>query len=205
MRYENEAVGKGAVQQPESVKIKDPGKEKDSTLMKTLLLLRDIGITIAILIIILQFFKPTVIFEHSMEDTLHPKDYVFLYKQAYSFGGIVNYGDIIVFKSNLLDDNGVQKSLIKRVIGLPGDTIEIKDDIVYRNGLPLDEPYVKGGATPGDLASLRVPANSYFVMGDNRPVSMDSRTSEVGFVPFDKIEGKVVFRLFPLSSAGAVR
>jgi len=164
---------------------------------------RDIVIAFVIIIVILQFIKPTIVFEHSMEDTLHPDDYVFLDKQAYRFGDI-NYGDIIVFSSNLPDDHGLPKNLIKRVIGKPGDTIEVKDDAVYRNGVRLVEPYTKDGTTLGEMDLITIPPDEYFAMGDNRQVSKDSRSPDVGCVPRDKIEGKVIFRLFPISSAGSV-
>jgi len=204
MRYEDEVVGKDA--EPQVYKIKDYKRKgkKNPTLKSSLLLLRDIGIAIIVLVIILQFFRPTVVFEHSMEDTLHPEDYVFLSKQAFRFND-VEYGDIVVFESKLLDDRGGQKSLIKRAIGLPGEIIEVKDGSVFRNGERLDEPYVRGGMTPGMMAPVKVPEGSYFVLGDNRLVSMDSRTSEVGFVSIDSIRGKVIFRLFPLSTAGIIR
>jgi len=204
MRYEDEIVGKDAAAVKTPVKAKKRVVAKDNPLRGSLLLLRDIAIAIAVLVLILQFYKPTIVFEHSMEDTLHPEDYVFLAKQAFVFNDI-EHGDIVVFESRLLDDRGGQKSLIKRVIGLPGDTIELKDDAVYRNGNRLDEPYVKGGLTPGSMALVKVPEGSYYVLGDNRQVSMDSRTSEIGFVTMEKIRGKVVYRLFPLSTAGVVR
>ena len=204
MRYEDEIVGKNSEADKPTVMAEKRKVEKGSTLKGSLLLVRDIAIAVVVLIIILQFYKPTIVFEHSMEDTLHPEDYVFLAKKAYVFGEM-QFGDIIVFESKLLDGRGGNKSLIKRVIGLPGDTIEVKDDAVYRNGERLDEPYVKSGITPGLMASVKVPESSCFVLGDNRQISMDSRTSEVGFVTDDKIRGKVVFRLFPLSTAGVVR
>ena len=204
MRYENEVVGIDPEEDQPPVAAKKRAVEKNSSLRGSLLLLRDIAIAIVVLILILQFYKPTIVFEHSMEDTLHPEDYVFLARKAFVFGE-VQFGDIIVFDSKLLDQRGGSKSLIKRVVGLPGDTIEVKDEAVYRNGARLTEPYVKSGVTPGNMAPVRVPADSYFVLGDNRQVSMDSRTPEVGFITEDKIQGKVVYRLFPLSTAGVIQ
>jgi len=204
MLYEDEIVGKDAEKKAPTVTDQKRKAEKGNSMKGTLLLVRDIAIAVAVLIIILQFYKPTIVFEHSMEDTLHPEDYVFLARQAYNFGE-VEHGDIVVFESKLLDERGGYKSLIKRAIGLPGEIIEVKDGAVYRNGERLSESYVRGGTTPGEMAPVKVPEESFFVLGDNRMVSMDSRTSEVGFVSMDKIKGKVVFRLFPLSTAGAVR
>ena len=204
MRYENEIVGIDAAKEEQPDEARKQNAEKIGSVRSTLLLVRDVAVAVAILVIILQFYKPTIVFEHSMEHTLHPEDYVFLAKKAYVFED-VKFGQIIVFESGLIDEHGGNKNLIKRAIGLPGDTIEVKDDAVYRNGERLYEPYVKGGVTPGIMAPVEVPPDSYFVLGDNRKVSMDSRTDEVGFVPEDKIRGKIVYRLFPLSNAGVIR
>lgn len=88
--------------------------------------------------------------------------------------------------------------LIKRVIGLPGDTIELKNGAVYVNGARLDEPYLHGTRTPclSQCAPLTLGTNQYFVMGDNRPNSLDSRS--FGPVPSEQIIGRVVFRYWPL-------
>jgi len=204
MRYEDERVGIGAEAENQPVSVGKRSVEKGASMKGSMLLLRDIAIAVAVLVLILQFYKPTIVFEHSMEDTLHPEDYVFLAKKAYVFGE-VKFGDIVVFESKLLDERGGNKSLIKRVIGLPGDIIEVKDGAAYRNGDRLNEPYIKDGETPGTMAPVTVPADSFFVLGDNRQVSMDSRTSEIGFVTDDKIRGKVIFRLLPLSTAGTIR
>ena len=204
MLYEEEKVGKDAGAEPDQVTAKQRSVKKSGGMKNSLLLLRDVLIAVAVLIVILQFYKPTIVFEHSMEDTLHPEDYVFLAKKAYVFGE-VEYGDIVVFESKLMDERLRPKSLIKRVVGLPGDIIEIKNENVYRNGERLDEPYTKDGVTPGDLGPVTVPEETLFVLGDNRIVSMDSRVSSVGFVSFDTVSGKVIFRLFPLSKAGVIR
>ena len=204
MRYENEIVGKDAdkVKPPEEPQ--EDLEPKYSPAKNALILLRDVLVAFAVIIIILQFVKPTIVFEHSMEDTLHPEDYVFLAKQAYLFNDI-KFGDIVVCESAILDDRGVPKNLIKRVIGLPGDIITIKDDAVYRNGERLEEPYTKDGVTQGEMAPVTVPQDAYFLLGDNREVSKDSRNADVGFVNKDEIKGKVVFRLFPISTAGRVK
>ena len=203
MRYENEIVGREADEKPPE-EWKPASGSKSHVGKSALLLLRDIGIAIGVIILVLQFVKPTIVFEHSMEDTLHPDDYVFLARQAYTFGGEVEHGDIVVFESVLMDVHGSNKNLIKRVIGIPGDIISIKDDAVYRNGERLVEPYTKDGRTSGEMEPITVPNGAYFVMGDNREVSTDTRNELVGFVPRDKIIGKVIFRLFPVSRAGRI-
>jgi signal peptidase I len=165
---------------------------------------RDIAIALVIAIIIMSFIKPTIVRETSMLETLHPNDYIFLSKQAYTLGE-VKHGDIVVFHSDLEDKNGTKKNLIKRVIGLPGDTISIRDDSVYRNGKALDEPYTLDGYTSGEMAEITVPDNELFLMGDNRQGSTDSRNSSVGFVSEDRLVGKAVFRLFPIRDIGPLK
>lgn len=91
--------------------------------------IRDIAIAVVIAAVLLFFFKPIIIQQESMQPNFYSKDYVIVSKQAYKLFGDMERGDIIVFKSSLLDDNGKPKYLIKRIIGLPGDTIAIEDGI----------------------------------------------------------------------------
>ena len=93
--------------------------------------------------------------------------------------------------------------LIKRVIGVPGDEIDIKDGKVYINGELYNEPYTEGVTSPKDMEfPIKIPDNEYFVMGDNRENSMDSR--DIGLISTDKIEGKAVLRLWPLDKVGGI-
>jgi signal peptidase I len=164
--------------------------------------IRDIAIAVAIAIVIMQFIKPTIVKEHSMEDTLFPNDYIFLNKQAYSFGGEPKPGDIVVFHSDLESADGTLKNLIKRVIAVEGDTVEIHDGIVYVNGKALKESYTKDGYTDGQMPEITVPENDLFLLGDNRQSSRDSRDPSVGFIPENKLIGKAIFRMFPFSGFG---
>ncbi len=141
----------------------------------------------------------------SMMDTLLVGDYIlvnkFIYGSEIPFTNLrlpgirqPQRGDIIVFKY----PQDESRDFIKRVIGVPGDTVRVRDNQVFINGQPLDEPYVRPGsipATPSDHCGyvyacdpLVVPAGSYFVMGDNRDNSQDSRYW--GFVKRPKIRGK---------------
>lgn len=96
-----------------------------------------------------------------------------------------------------------QKRLIKRVVGVPGDVIDIKDGKVYINGECYNESYVKGITLPNGMTfPVKVPENQYFVMGDNRESSLDSRM--IGFVDISTIEGKAVLRLWPLDKLGGI-
>jgi signal peptidase I len=163
-----------------------------------LVALRDMLIALALLVLLLQFFSPTVVREHSMEDTLKENEILYIARRAYWFGE-PQHGDIVVFHITLSGDSGDGKTLVKRIIGVPGDHITISGGVVYRNDRPLDEAYVKGGMTLGDLNDLEVPDDSYFVLGDNREVSNDSRNADIGFVEKSQLRGKVMFRIFPLS------
>lgn len=164
---------------------------------ETLGWIRDIGIAVIIAVLLLTFFKPIVIKQESMQPTFYSDDYVVINKQAYTMFGDVEHGDVIIFKSELPDDNGGTKYLIKRVIGLPGDTIEIVDGYVYRNGEKIDEPYVAEQGASREMRPLIIEEGKMFVMGDNRAVSQDSRSPEIGQVDQDTILGKVIIRVFP--------
>jgi signal peptidase I len=166
---------------------------------------RDIAIAVVIAIVILQFIKPTIVKEHSMENTLHPNDYIFLSKQAYNLGGEPTRGDIVVFRSSLESEDGTMKNLIKRVIAVEGDTVEIHDGVVYVNDNAIDEPYIKDGYTDGQMPEITVPKDDLFLLGDNRQSSRDSRDPSVGFIPESKLIGKAVFRVFPFSDFGPIK
>ncbi len=162
--------------------------------------IKDIGIAIIAAVIILQFIKPSIVQQTSMNDTLRSGDYLIVSKQSYKlFGGDPQHGDIIIFKTDLETDTGKKKMLVKRVIGVPGDTIRIEDGYVYRNGELLEEDYTRDGYTGGHMDEVLVPEGSYFCMGDNRQNSVDSRSASIGFVDRDLILGKVVIRLFPFN------
>lgn len=101
-----------------------------------------------------------------------------------------------------------KRSYIKRVIGLPGDHVEIKDGSVYINGEKLEEDYLSSdvkteSVNGGQYLDIIVPEKTVFVMGDNRPDSIDSR--KFGCIPYEKIEGKIVLRFWPLNKFGTIK
>ena len=156
------------------------------------------------IVIALQFFSARVVYEYSMEDTILPRDLVLLALKAYD-NSEIKHGDLIMIETNLIDENGDPRDLIKRVIGLPGDTVEIRDGGVYRDGQLLNEPYVKGNVTAGEMGQVLVPEGYMFVLGDNRRISIDSRDARVGYVGHEEIIGKVFFRMLPFSRSGPLR
>lgn len=162
-------------------------------------LIKDIIVAAILAAVVISFVRPTIVKQTSMQDTLNPNDYIIMYRRAYSGDKEPKRGDIVIFKSDLQDENGKNKLLIKRVIGLPGDKITINDGKVYINDKEYDESYLKDGYTTGSVNNFKVPKGEYFVMGDNRVVSIDSRYSEVGCVKKDAIKGRAVLRLFPFT------
>lgn len=162
-------------------------------------LIKDMIVAAILAAVVISFVRPTIVKQTSMQDTLNPNDYIIMYRRAYSGDKEPKRGDIVIFKSELQDENGKNKLLIKRVIGLPGDKITINDGKVYINDKEYDESYLKDGYTTGSVNNFKVPKGEYFVMGDNRVVSIDSRYSEVGCIKKDAIKGRAVLRLFPFT------
>jgi len=159
-------------------------------------------LTAAIVLLSRQFlFEPVSVHGQSMMPTFEEDDKVILSK----ISSIDNF-DMIVF---VAPD---QKNYIKRVIGVPGDRVEMKDDQLYLNGEPVDEPYLeenrKWAETNGypqlttDFGEFTVPGECYFVLGDNRLNSVDSRM--IGFVLEETVIGEVKFRISPVNHIGTV-
>lgn len=161
--------------------------------------IKDIGVALVVGLLLIQFIKPTIVKEHSMEPTLQENNYIFLSRQAYTLFGEPERGDIVVFHTDLRTVDGKEKSLVKRIIGLPGETVSITGGVVYINGEPLEEDYTLDGYTNTELEEVVVPEGELFCMGDNRQNSIDSRDGSVGCVPIDQIIGKAVLRLYPFN------
>lgn len=177
-------------------------KDSGDSFIKNLLI--DFVIAAALAALVLSFVRPTIVKQSSMEDTLQENDYIVMSLRAYKHEE-PQRGDIVIFQSSLVNEaNGTKKLLIKRVIGLPGDEIIIRNEQLFINGKAFKEDYIKDGVTPvrdvpREGEPFIVPEGQYFVMGDNRIVSVDSRYSEVGCITVDQIKGKAVLRLFPLN------
>lgn len=129
----------------------------------------------------------------SMRPTLQSAERLVVNKFIYRFR-TPERGEILVFRY----PRDPSRDFIKRVIAIPGDTIEIKDGRVYVNSTLMNEPYILS-KTRGDYPLATVPEGHIFVMGDNRNNSEDSRFADVGFVPYELIKGKAVLVFWPFS------
>ena len=149
-------------------------------------------IVIVIVLLIKQFIvTPIRVNGASMNDTLYDKDIMILDKISYNFKEIERF-DIVVIKKN-------GEYLIKRVIGLPGETVEYKDNKLYINGEIVEENF-KHKVTDDFKLEESIPDNYYFVVGDNRSDSLDSRI--IGLIKEDEILGKTSLVLFPFKRIG---
>lgn len=134
----------------------------------------------------------------SMENTIMAGDRVIGSRLSYTFGS-PDRGDIAVFIFPDDEAMGIKTYYVKRVIGLPGDTVDIVDGKIYINDseTPLDEPYLHEEMDPEPPQHYEVPENSYFMMGDNRNHSGDSRRWKQKYVEEDKMVAKVLIQYFP--------
>lgn len=155
----------------------------------------------------------TLVSGSSMENTLHNGESLLVEKVSYHFTD-PNRFDIVIFYpyGNQLDqekidqDSGEKEYFVKRVIGLPGETIQIIGTDIYINGKKLEENYGKDPITYPGIAEepLTLGDDEFFVMGDNREVSYDSRYEEIGPIHKDMIESKAILRIWPLSEFGTI-
>lgn len=163
-------------------------------------------LTLVIFLVIQNFVaQPYRVQQQSMEHTLEPDQYVLVDKLTPRFQEYKR-GDIVVFNPPEAWAQGDGTPYIKRVIGLPGDTVEVKDGAVWINGSKLDEPYVYEGqesVVTGDRSTWLIPAGEFFVMGDHRMNSADSRV--FGPIPETSIIGRAWLRYWPFSTFGILQ
>ncbi|MEO2076021.1 MAG: signal peptidase I [Bacillus sp. (in: firmicutes)] len=155
-----------------------------------------IGVTITVRTF---FFEPYIVEGSSMEPTLHNQEKIFVEKMPWN--DHFNRGEIVII-------DGKEEFYVKRIIGLPGDSILMKNDQLFVNGVQTKEPYLTenrkeamqiGNRLTGDFGPITVPENHFFVMGDNRLYSMDSRNG-LGFIKKEDIVGHSQFVFFPFTN-----
>jgi signal peptidase I len=169
------------------------------------LLLRELVETVVLSLVIFLLIRMVVqnyrIESHSMLPNFHEGQFILVNKLAFKLSQ-PERGEVIVFHN----PSNTDEDYIKRVIGLPGDTLEMREQTVYINGEALPQPYATNPLPAGySYGPVVVPANHLFVMGDNRPNSRDSRYPEVGPVPEDLVVGKAWLRVWPLPEFGWVQ
>lgn len=166
-----------------------------------------------------KVFAKVQVQQESMENTLYDGQHLIVDKLSYNFSD-PKRGDIIIFladeeKGKIIEEtidmiklvsrkNNNQNRLVKRVIGIPGDEVNIKEGYVYVNDEKIDEPYVKGETTIGKFKlPVKVGENQLFVLGDNRAVSKDSR--DFGLINYKQVEGNARWRVYPFDEIGSIK
>lgn len=188
----------------------DEGR-RDSSKVSHNLILREIfdwtkHIAIAVIIgllLVMFVIQRNVVIGSSMEPNLYENDQLIVQKVSKLFNYGITYGDIITINAEGFLGHSGDKNIIKRVIGVPGDVIDINEDGVYRNSIKLNETYLtalKTSEREPSFSHVTLGENQFYVMGDNRSVSLDSRM----FGPVDKsrIIGEVLVRFYPLDKFG---
>lgn len=167
-------------------------------------ILKDIGgyVLIIILVVIIRIFifDPIRVDGPSMDNTLCDSEIIILNKFEYRKKDIQRYDIVVV-------DLG-DKKIIKRVIGLPNEKIEIRNNKVYANDMELDNSFVSSKSDDFsilDLGLQKIPGDSYLVMGDNREISLDSRDKSVGTIKKEQIIGKASLRVWPINKIGIIK
>lgn len=201
-KYEDKDVSVKGKEESDNNLQEENKKEKKSS--KTTII-KDF-IFYALLFIFCLYVIPTFIIQKtivdgpSMENTLQDRDQLMVEKISYHFDNLKRF-DIVVFYPYGREE---KEYYIKRIIGLPGETVQIKGKDIYINGEILKENYGKDPITKAGMAAnpITLADDEYFVMGDNRKVSFDSRYEEVGPVHKKDIGGKAILRVWPLNKFG---
>jgi len=162
-----------------------------------------IAVMIGLLLVVFVIQRNSVIGD-SMVPNYRQDDQLLVEKISKLFDGI-GYGDVITIKTDKLSGHEGSPNIIKRVVGLPGDLIEIRTDGVYRNGELLDESGYLSSTVSTEIrnlafAKVKLADDEYYVLGDNRPISLDSRS--FGPVKLDYVIGSVLIRFYPFEDFG---
>lgn len=139
-------------------------------------------------------YEVTQVTDETMASTYRKGDHVLVDRLLFADLAERDFarGDVVVFANPMYMETGEGDRMLKRIIGLPGEWVSIKDGIVHIDGVPLDESAYLQGSRTGDMVEQYVSAGSYFVLGDNRMNSTDSRSETVGLVQKKDLQGKVI-------------
>ena len=179
------------------------GTKEKSTMREVISMLIYIAIVLALTFLVVRYVgQRTQVSGDSMYPTLHNGDNLIVDKLSYRFKDPERF-DIIVFPYQYKDDT----YYIKRIIGLPGETVQITDGTIYINGNVLDENYGREKMVSSGLAldEIQLGDDEYFVLGDNRNASSDSREPDVGNIHKDDIIGRAFIRIWPFSRFGILK
>ena len=159
-------------------------------------------VIIIIIVVLVRTFiiTPVIVSGDSMVPTLENKELLLVRKIGYNSSTIKRY-DIVVIKEN-------NEEIIKRVIGLPGEHVSYKKNKLYINDKLVEQNYTFRDTNDFNLEEIctcnSIPEGQYLVLGDNRPISKDSRSKEIGLIDEEKIIGKASFRIWPIIKMGSI-
>ena len=151
------------------------------------------------------WIRPVIADGTSMQPGIRDGELIIVMNHHYSsVRGTPEFGQIVAFRKDFAETEDKGSNTIRRVIGLPGDKIEIRDGNVYRNGKILKEDYISG-VTKGDAGPFLIGEDEVFVMSDNRDDTADSRDPDIGPLEMKLIRGSCAFSLWPLNNIGKVK
>lgn len=181
--------------------------KNNKLLMEALDWLLHIGIAVIVGLLIINFVaQRTIVIGFSMEPTLENGDQLIIEKLTLRFGKLKN-GDIVTIYIPEQLENG-KDYIIKRVIGVEGDRIEIKDGKVYVNGNQIEEPYTSTDITlqgESQYNDILVGKNQIYVLGDNRLPGASKDSRFIGLIDIGRVKGRAVFRFYPFNKIGAIK
>lgn len=155
--------------------------------------------------IVTMLVRPIVSDGQAMLPEVAEKEVIIVVKKTYSANrGMPEFNQVVAFRKDFIESEKEGENTIRRVIGLPGDTVEIKDGKVYRNGEMLTETYAVG-TTEGEVEPITLGENEIFVLGDNREASVDSRDPRVGPLEVSLLRGYCGFTVWPIKEFGRIQ
>lgn len=160
---------------------------------------------VVLALIVTMFWRPTIANGNAMEPNVHDGQLIIIAKEKYSQNrGLPKLGQVVAFADDLAKAKVDGDNSIRRVVGLPGDKIYIKQGQLYRNGSVVNESYAQGNMGT-DMDTVLVGEQEVFVLSDNRDNQVDSRAEKIGPVKMSLIRGKCVLTVWPISDFGLVK